>query len=68
MSTPKPRSYILPSCLIGITIGATLTYTTEKIEFAIISIPLSLGYGLLRDTNIANGESQNMTNALIKST
>jgi hypothetical protein len=62
------RSYILPYTVLGATTGLTLSYITNKPEFVIICTASSVGLGLLRDTNIENGENQNMQNSIIKAT
>jgi flagellar biosynthesis protein FliR len=62
------QSYILPYTILGLTTGCTLSYVTNKLEFALICTTCSIGLGLLRDANVENGESQNINNSVIKAT
>lgn len=62
------RSYLLPYSILGLTTGCTLSYLTNKPEFAVICSSASVGLALLRDTNIENDENKNMQNSIIKAT
>lgn len=63
----KPKSYIPSYLLIGATLGGTLTYITNKPEFLVISVPGSIGMGMLKDANVHNNDSNsNVASAGLK--
>jgi len=57
-------SYIIPYSLVGLSGGLALSMATNKFSFVPIFMIASIGYGMIRNTNIKNDNNQSTLSTL----